>query len=84
MLPPLTRIPQGVHISGVVAALAALPGLAAWGLRHSLPLPVSLVLWHVAGSGMVVAAAATEALAAHTTGLLGKVRLAGCGAGPAA
>ncbi len=66
-----------VHISGVVAAIAAVPGVAAWVLRHSLPLPVSVVLWHVAGSGFLVAAAATERLAGHTTGLLGKVRRAG-------
>lgn len=57
-----------------VAAIAALPGIAAWGLRHTLPLPLSIVLWHVAGSGMLVAAAATETLAGHTTDLLGKVR----------
>ncbi|KAL4424957.1 hypothetical protein ABPG77_002842 [Micractinium sp. CCAP 211/92] len=63
---------MGVHISGVVAAIAAVPGVAAWVLRHSLPLPVSVVLWHVAGSGFLVAAAATERLAGHTTGLLGK------------
>lgn len=63
---------MGVHISGVVAAVSAVPGLAAWALRGSLPLPVSLVLWHVAGSGLLVAAAATEALAGHTVGLLGK------------
>lgn len=64
---------MGVHISGVVAAIAALPGMAAWALRTTLPLPVSVVLWHISGSGMLVAAAATEALAGRTTGLLGKV-----------
>ncbi|EFN58779.1 hypothetical protein CHLNCDRAFT_56882 [Chlorella variabilis] len=37
-----------------------------------LPLPVSCVLWHVSGSGLVVAVAASEALAGRTTGLLGK------------
>lgn len=64
---------MGVHISGVVAAIAALPGVAAWALRQTLPLPVSVVLWHISGSGMLVAAAATEALAGRTTSLLGKV-----------
>ena len=58
-------------------------GLAAYTLRRVLPLPVSLALWHAAGAGVVVAAAATEALAGHTTGLLGKVR-AGMGHGQAA
>lgn len=71
--PPAVHPLRTVHISGVVAAIAAVPGVAAWVLRHSLPLPVSVVLWHVAGSGFLVAAAATERLAGHTTGLLGKV-----------
>lgn len=71
-----TFTPMGVHISTVVAAIAALPGLAAWSLRHMLPLPVSCVLWHVSGSGLVVAVAASEALAGRTTGLLGKVGIA--------
>lgn len=63
---------MGVHLSGVVAGVASLPGLAAWALRHTLPLPASIVLWHIAGTGFLVAAAASEHLAAHTTWLLGK------------
>jgi hypothetical protein len=70
-----------VHISGVVAGIAAIPGLAAYGLRDVLPLPASILLWHIAGTGMVVAAAASEALAGHTTGLLGKVGNLGEGCG---
>ncbi|PSC71447.1 dual specificity phosphatase domain [Micractinium conductrix] len=63
---------MGVHISGVVAVIAAVPGIAAYGLRHVLPLPASVVLWHIAGTGMLVAAAATEALAGRTTWIMGK------------
>ena len=72
-LPPPSPQPQGVHISAVVAGLAAVPGVAAWVGRHVLPLPVSVVLWHISATGLLVAAAATETLAGRTTGLLGKV-----------
>lgn len=34
-----------------------------------------MLLAHISGSGLLVAAAATDALAVHTTGLLGKVRV---------
>lgn len=73
LLEPYWDAAMGVHISSIVAGLSTGFGLAAWGLRHVLPLPVSVVLWHVAGTGMLVAAAATETMAGHTTGLLGKV-----------
>lgn len=74
LLEPYWDAAMGVHISSIVAGLSSGIGLAAWSLRHVLPLPVSVVLWHVAGTGMLVAAAATETMASHTTGLLGKVR----------
>ena len=76
LLEPYWDAAMGVHISSIVAGLAGGVGLAAWSLRHVLPLPVSVVLWHVAGTGMLVAAAATETMAGQTTGLLGKVRVA--------
>lgn len=63
---------MGVHISAVVAAIASVPCLAAWALRHTLPLPADLVLWHIGATGLLVAAAATETLAGRTTGLMGK------------
>lgn len=74
LLEPYWDAAMGVHISSIVAGLAGGVGLAAWSLRHVLPLPISVVLWHVAGTGMLVAAAATETMAGQTTGLLGKVR----------
>jgi hypothetical protein len=64
---------MGVHISAVVAAIASVPCLAAWALRHTLPLPANLVLWHIGASGLLVAVAATETLAGRTTGIMGKV-----------
>ena len=67
---------MGVHLSGVVAGVAALPAFLAVWLRSSLPLPASIVLWYIAGTGLLVAVAASEQLAAHTTWLLGKVRAA--------
>lgn len=73
LLEPYWDAAMGVHISSIVAGLAGIVGASAWGLRHVLPLPVSVVLWHVAGTGMLVAAAATETMAGRTTGLLGKV-----------
>lgn len=82
LLEPYWDAAMGVHISSIVAGLAGGVGLAAWSLRHVLPLPLSVVLWHVAGTGMLVAAAATETMAGQTTGLLGKVRRAvACGRG---
>ncbi|KAI3436780.1 hypothetical protein D9Q98_006191 [Chlorella vulgaris] len=61
---------MGVHLSGLVGSIALLPGLAAWFCP--LPTPVTVLLAHISGSGLLVAAAATDALAVHTTGLLGK------------
>lgn len=72
---------MGVHISGIVAGVACLPAAMAWFGRGSLPLSVDLALWHIAATGFVVAAASSEHLAKHTTGLLGKVStLASAGA----
>ena len=65
---------MGIHLSGVVGAIATLPAALAVLGRDSLPPPVVLVLCHTALSGFLVAAAATEALAAHSMGMLGKVR----------
>ena len=73
-----------VHISAVVAAIASVPCLAAWALRHTLPLPANLVLWHIGATGMLVAAAATETLAGSTTGMMGKVGRSGRGLAAAA
>ena len=81
LLEPYWDAAMGVHISSIVAGLAGIVGASAWGLRHVLPLPVSVVLWHVAGTGMLVAAAATETMAGRTTGLLGKVGAFGGSAG---
>lgn len=44
----------------------------AWVFRRTLPLPVTLILFHIASTGLVVAAAASEPLAKHTTWILGK------------
>jgi protein-tyrosine phosphatase len=63
---------MGVHLSSVVAGISSLPALAAWTLRHALPLPAAIVLWHVAGSGFVVSLAASPPFAKRTTALLGK------------
>lgn len=66
---------MGVHISGIVAGIAAVPATIAWLGRHALPLPLNLALWHVAAAGFAVAAASTDLLAKHTTKMLGKVSL---------
>lgn len=62
----------GVHLSGVVGAIATAPALLAYTLRRSLPLPLSIVLWHVAAAGWIVALAASEHLAKHSTWVMGK------------
>lgn len=62
----------GVHLSGVVGAIATVPAVLAYSLRRSLPLPLSIVLRHVAASGWVVALAASEHLAKHSTWVMGK------------
>lgn len=66
---------QGVHLSGVVAGIAAVPAALAWFGRRVLPLPVELGLIHIAAAGFVVAAASSQALAKHTAWVLGKVRV---------
>lgn len=63
---------MGVHLSGVVAGIASLPALCAFVFRKSLPLPASLILWHIAGTGFVVSLAASSACARHSTWILGK------------
>jgi len=63
---------MGVHLSGVVAGAATFPALAAVVFRKVLPLPVALVLWHVAGTGIIISIAASAPLARHTTWILGK------------
>lgn len=65
--------PSSPHLAAV-AAIASLPALAAYLLRNVLPLPAEIALVHVAGTGLLVALAASEPLAAHTTWLLGKAR----------
>ena len=65
---------MGIHLSGVVAGAAALPALISFAFRRVLPLPAALVLWHVAGTGFVVAIAASAPFARHTTWIMGKRR----------
>jgi hypothetical protein len=63
---------MGIHLSGVVGGIASLPALCAFIFRKSLPLPASLILWHIAGTGIVVALAASDTFARRSTWLLGK------------
>lgn len=67
---------MGIHLSGLVGSIATLPALLAVLLRRHVPLPVTLVLWHVAVTGFAVSIAASDALAAESTGLLGKASAA--------
>jgi len=63
---------MGIHLSGVVGGIASLPALCAFIFRKSLPLPASLILWQIAGTGIVISLAASDAFARHSTWLLGK------------
>ncbi|KAG7669411.1 putative Uncharacterized protein YnbD [Nannochloris sp. 'desiccata'] len=63
---------MGIHLSGVVGGIASLPALCAVIFRKSLPLPASLILWHIAGTGIVISIAASSKFARHSTWLLGK------------
>lgn len=63
-----------MHLSGVVASVAVVPGaLALLAARRSLPLPITLALAHIAGTGFAVAISASAPCARYTTSLLGKV-----------
>jgi hypothetical protein len=65
---------QGM-LSTVVGTVAVIPAtLAILGRKH-FPLPVTLILAHVAASGFVVAIAASDKFARSSTFLLGKVRV---------
>ena len=64
---------MGIHLSGLVGSIATLPAILAVLLRKQAPLPVTLVLWHVALTGFAVSLAASNVFAAHSTSLLGKV-----------
>lgn len=64
---------MGIHLAGLVGSCAALPAVLALLLRRQAPLPVLFVLWHIALTGFAVSPAATNACAASSTGLLGKV-----------
>ena len=66
----------GVHLSGIVAGISAVPAVLAILGRKVLPLPLELVLIHMAAAGFTVAVASTGPWANKTTWLLGKVR--GC------
>lgn len=60
-------------LSTVVGTSTIIPAtLAILGRKH-FPLPVTLILAHVAASGFVVAIAATDKFASSSTFLLGKV-----------
>lgn len=76
MHPPLraTGHQKMVHLSGVVGGIATVPALAAFAFRRSLPVSASILLWHIAGAGLAVSAAASERLARHSTAMLGKRR----------
>jgi len=63
---------MGVHLSGVVAGIAAIPAIAAFAFRRFLPIPAAIALWHIAGTGLVVSIAASGPLARHTTWIMGK------------
>lgn len=60
-------------LTKVVASVAVLPAALGWALRPFVPLPVTLVLYHVAATGFTVAAAAWEPFTQHTRWILGKV-----------
>lgn len=45
---------------------------SAYLFRRTLPVPVSILLWHISVSGFLVSAAASEPLAPYTTWILGK------------
>lgn len=62
-------------LTTVVGSIAVAPAALGWALRPLVPFPVTFVLFHVAATGFVVAAAASEPLATQTQGLLGKVEL---------
>lgn len=62
-----------VTLSTIVATLSVLPAALAWTGRKTFPSLVTYVLAHAAASGFAVALAASPPLAAHTTGMLGKV-----------
>jgi len=64
---------MGIHLAGLVGSCAALPAVLALLLRRQAPLPVLFVLWHIALTGFAVSLAATNACAASSAGLLGKV-----------
>ena len=64
---------MGMHLSGIVAGVSALPATLLLLLRHKLPLPFSLTLAHITLVGFAVALATTDHFAAHSTQLLGKV-----------
>ncbi|KFM23827.1 Uncharacterized protein YnbD [Auxenochlorella protothecoides] len=61
-----------MHLSGVVGGASLGPALLAYAGRSTLPKAATLVLWHAAGAGLLVALAASSHLARHTTGMLGK------------
>ncbi|GAB4820623.1 hypothetical protein N2152v2_007669 [Parachlorella kessleri] len=64
----------GVHLSGIVAGISAVPAVLAILGRKVLPLPVELVLIHMAAAGFTVAVASTGPWANKTTWLLGKTQ----------
>jgi hypothetical protein len=62
-------------LSTVVGGVALIPAALAYYLtKKHAPLPVVLVLGHVAASGFAVAIAATDRFAHRSTFLLGKAR----------
>lgn len=64
-------------LSLVVGSIALVPATLAFYLRSHVPMPVTLTLGHIAATGFVVAAAASDRLAPSTTWLLGKDRRTG-------
>lgn len=60
-------------LSTVVGTSTVIPATLAFLGRKHFPLPVTLILAHVAASGFVVAIAATDKFASSSTFILGKV-----------
>eukprot|EP00877_Chromochloris_zofingiensis_P003470 jgi/Chrzof1/13123/Cz07g20210.t1 len=59
-------------LSTIVGSIALVPAALAVTLRNYVPLPVTLVLSHIAATGFVIAASATDRGSPYTTWLLGK------------
>lgn len=66
------RIVSFSMLSTVVGTVALLPATIAYITRKQVPLPVTLILAHIAATGFAVALAASDRFATKSTYLLGK------------